>query len=142
MRLTQVLALVASQRIDEAQSLVDSRPGDVVMQAGGAFWLAAARDDADGTRAALESADGMFNFAPADRMAYLAIAGDRDGVNDIAARADAIPYGHMVLVSSLLSCYCGAVFDLSVTPNFAAKLEDAGFSWPPVQSLDWPLKTW
>jgi hypothetical protein len=39
-------------------------------------------------------------------------------------------------------CFCGAPFDLQATPHFAARLEEAGFDWPPGMPIEYPLKTW
>jgi len=39
-------------------------------------------------------------------------------------------------------CLCGAAFDLDATPNFRARLEEAGWPWPPGKPIDYPLKDW
>jgi hypothetical protein len=39
-------------------------------------------------------------------------------------------------------CQCGSPWDLEVTPNFAAKIEEANMTWPPVTPLSYPLKDW
>lgn len=69
-------------------------------------------------------------------------AGDRDGANAAAARLDAHPFGQVALMEIPRACLCGAPFDLEATPNFAARLEEAGLAWPPASPIDWPLKDW
>ena len=71
-----------------------------------------------------------------------ALLGHREEANRIAAEVDARPYGHMVLLLNIRNCYCGAPFDLEVTPNFARMLDAAALSWPPASPIEWPLKNW
>jgi hypothetical protein len=40
------------------------------------------------------------------------------------------------------SCFCVAPFDLEARPNFKARIEEAGFSWPPVSRIRKPAKDW
>ncbi len=75
-------------------------------------------------------------------MIVAAVVGDRDRANEHAARMDARPGGPMALSSAVFNCYCGAPFDLDVTPNFKARIEEAGFPWPPRTRIDFPAKTW
>ena len=71
-----------------------------------------------------------------------AAVGDRQRANKLAARIDAYP-GNVVTFNGLfLVCFCGAPFDLEATPNFKARIEEAGFPWPPVKRIDYPAKTW
>ena len=35
-----------------------------------------------------------------------------------------------------------APFDLDATPNYKARIEEAGFSWPPEKIIDYPMKNW
>jgi TolB-like protein len=71
-----------------------------------------------------------------------AVVGDRERANEIAAQID--PHAGSVVVFSLavLTCFCGAPFDLEATPNYKARIEEAGFSWPPNKVIDYPSKTW
>jgi hypothetical protein len=48
----------------------------------------------------------------------------------------------MFLMVGTYFCLCGAPFDLEATPNLAARLDEAGLAWPPVESMRWPLKAW
>jgi len=71
-----------------------------------------------------------------------AVLGDRDRANEIAARIDAHPGSAVVFSIVVLSCFCGAPFDLEATPNYNARIEEAGFTWPPPKHIDYPTKTW
>ncbi|MFT5372397.1 MAG: adenylate cyclase, partial [Lysobacterales bacterium] len=59
-----------------------------------------------------------------------------------AAMIDAKIFGPQALILSVYWCMCGAPWDLEVTPNFAQKIEEAGFDWPPPSPIKWPLKDW
>lgn len=141
-RVARVLALVAMEQQDEVEALIARSPNDAVMTIGAWFWLSAHRGDAASAEAALELSHGFFATSPGDLMAYYAVLGNREGANRIAAGADANRFGHMVLANAILICYCGAPFDLEVTPNFARMMEESGLTWPPAQPIEWPLKTW
>ncbi|MCH7894514.1 MAG: hypothetical protein IH907_08400 [Proteobacteria bacterium] len=69
-----------------------------------------------------------------------AVVGDRDRANNIAARIDA--YTGSVFSGVVYNCFCGAPFDLEATPNYRARINEAGFSWPPPKIIDFPAKTW
>jgi hypothetical protein len=73
---------------------------------------------------------------------YYAWAGDRDEANRRAARVDQYSFGSPALVTMLLWCRCGAPWDLSATPHFAADIEESGLPWPPVSPIHFPLKNW
>ena len=54
------------------------------------------------------------------------------------------PYPESALVFSVIvsDCLCGAPFDLEATPNYKARIEEAGFTWPPPKRIDYPTKSW
>ena len=68
--------------------------------------------------------------------------GMRDEANRLAAKADQHRFGTPALAQWVMWCGCGAPFDLENTPNFAAKLENAGLDWPPEPIMEFPLKDW
>ena len=70
------------------------------------------------------------------------MVGDREQANEIAARIDRYPGSVVVLSDAIFTCYCGAPFDLEAVPNYKARIEEAGFSWPPPKRIDFPTKTW
>jgi len=82
---------------------------------------------------------------PVNDMAMLTVAaalGDRDVANEHAARIDARVGGNLALSDAIKSCVCGAPFDLEATPNFKARIEEAGFDWPPPTITRFPAKDW
>ena len=48
----------------------------------------------------------------------------------------------LILAEAVKGCFCGAPFDLEATPNFKKRIEEAGFSWPPVSPINFPAKDW
>jgi len=75
-------------------------------------------------------------------LTFAARVGDRVRANKLAARIDASPGSAEVLAGTVYFCFCGAPFDLEATPNFKARIEEAGFPWPPPKRIDYPTKTW
>jgi len=73
---------------------------------------------------------------------FYAWSGDRGKANQTAARIDAHAFGSPSLTTILLWCLCGAPWDLSSTPHFAADIEESGLSWPPQSPINFPLKNW
>ena len=71
-----------------------------------------------------------------------ATQGNRNEANRLAALIDSRPFGHVVLMQAIHSCFCGAPFDLEATPAFAAKLSGSGLDWPPGKPFELPLKDW
>jgi len=68
--------------------------------------------------------------------------GQREDANRMAAQIDRHHFGAVTLTQITQWCACGAPFDLEATPNFAAKLEQSGLTWPPQATMDFPLKEW
>ena len=65
-----------------------------------------------------------------------------DRANELASRIDAHPGSAVVFSIAVMTCYCGAPFDLGAAPNYKARIEEAGFSWPPPKRIDYPNKHW
>ncbi len=65
------------------------------------------------------------------RIRVAAITGDRETANRLAATIDGRTGGMLVLLSTVTRCFCGAPFDIDSAPNFKARIEEAGFPWPP-----------
>jgi len=68
--------------------------------------------------------------------------GHREEANHFAAIVDKHHFGPVTLTQVAQWCACGAPFDLDATPNFAAKLEEGGLTWPPQAVMEFPLKDW
>ena len=74
--------------------------------------------------------------------AYYAWTGDRENANRRAAEVDSQPFGPQFLLQVALLCTCGAPWDIEATPNFTARIEEAGMPWPPASPITFPLKDW
>jgi tetratricopeptide (TPR) repeat protein len=103
--------------------------------------IAAARGDA-------ERAHELYRELVKDRggetlgVDTVAMIGNREMANKLAAAADARPLGFLDLLDAADSCKCGAPFDLEFTPNFARLIDEAQLVWPPRRPIEWPLKDW
>lgn len=73
-----------------------------------------------------------------NRLALFAALGRAGESRQLAASIDARPGGHLLLASAALDCLCGAPFDIEVTPNFMARLEEGGLEWPPRAPIRYP----
>jgi hypothetical protein len=89
-------------------------------------------------RKAVERRQGKFDqWLVADGI-EAAHAGNRAEANRLAAAMDARPAGPFLLAVLTQTCHCGAPFDLDATPNFRARLAEAGFRWPPPPTIAFP----
>lgn len=137
-----ISVLLALGQFDEAESMAAERlrvdTDKLTMQ----LMIAAARGDRDSVARLLEqyrqdrSSDDFWGTS------YDAWAGNRDEANRRAGRIDRHRYGSPALTTILLWCLCGAPWDLSATPNFAADIEESGLPWPPASPIHFPLKDW
>ena len=133
------IALIAAGQFEDAKRYVDSefRSDRRLFRFQG--LLAAARNDAEELQRVLEAYASEIDDTELDA---IAITGDREWANEMAHRIDAQPYGYLRLMTAVMTCYCGAPFDLESTPDFARRLEEANLPWPPSSPIDWPLKNW
>ncbi len=137
-----VLALALRGDADEAAATANSiiRNEDELLLA--QSMLAAIHGKAD--MASRYQTDYLGRYGPDDResLVLTAVRGDRGDANRIAATIDARPFGHVVLLQAIYDCLCGAPFDLDATPNFKARIGEAGFRWPPPTIVRFPAKDW
>ncbi len=68
--------------------------------------------------------------------------GNRDAANAYASKLDAKFNGSFLLNEVVWNCFCGAPFDLKATPNYKARIDEAGFLWPPPTPIKYPAKDW
>jgi TolB-like protein len=135
------IALLAAGRTDDP-AIRDPQPeGSVMLYDRRIFSEALAGDPAVARQLAEEhwSKTGVDDWSS---LMVAAVVGDRERANRLAARIDARPGSALVLSSSIFNCYCGATFDLEATPNYKARIEEAGFLWPPAKPIDYPMKSW
>ena len=135
-------AYLAAGRFAEAEALIDRHVHRDNQSLPLRVFLSAARGDAERARADLTVYLRLGSEIIRSPLNAFAVTGDRDSANQEAARIDALPNGHLILMLIPLTCRCGAPFDLEAAPNFAGLIEDADFPWPPPSPIEWPLKDW
>lgn len=135
------LALLAAGEYDSPLARGPRPPGSLML-----FSRDILRESLAGnTDVARELAMAHWSQPGVDSWSSLTVAaavGDRQRANEIARKVDASPGGLAALSISLFTCFCGAPFDLEATPNFAARIEEADFPWPPETRIKYPAKTW
>jgi len=134
-------SLIGAGRFKDATKAIDREiraPGTQLYRS---IRTAAVQGDAVATNSLLDQYEPL---ASSDfvLMESLAIAGQRDRANLIAAKIDAEPFGYLQLNFAIHNCMCGAPFDLEGTPNYAKLVQEAELPWPPLSPIDWPLKDW
>ena len=139
---TLVRALVANGEFERAEAENSSRAANNFDALISQTLIAAAKGDKE----AAETVFNQFNLEEGTgdfyNLMYYAWIGDKDKANEIASTFDANPYGSMGLNNVLISFSCGARWELSATPTYAKRLEEAGLPWPPVDVIKFPLKHW
>lgn len=94
---------------------------------------------------AQQMAENYWSSPDAENWASLwvaAVVGDRERTNELAASIDPRPGSAAVFSGVIFTCFCGAPFDLDVTPNYKARIEEAAVPWPPPKVIDYPTKSW
>jgi len=140
----QALAIsyLGAGRFEDAERSIGRYAQNEASAAEVRFLIAAAQGDAERARSLLDEIVRLRPELYAVHLNYVAQIGDRENANRIAAEIDALPYGYLSLMGVPVGCYCGAPWDLEVTPNYARLIEEGGFNWPPASPIDWPLKDW
>lgn len=132
-------ALISAGQFDDAEAYINSEFREQRRVFRTRMALAAARGDAKEVARLLESYGP--NIDDTD-LADLALSGNRNLANEMAGRIDTQPYGYLRLMTAVLTCNCGAPFDLEATPDFARRIDEASLPWPPGSPTEWPLKDW
>ena len=134
-------ALLASDRIDDQGAPDPGTEGSRMTYDREILWEALAGDPA----VAQQMANDYWSGSDTDDLSSMVIAaviGDRERANEAAARIDAYPGSAVVISTAVFTCFCGAPFDLEAAPNYKARIDEAGFPWPPPKRIDYPAKTW
>jgi len=134
-------ALLGLGRFEEAAALAP----EIIEEPDFYGWSAevmplAAQGKIDEARAAL--ARWKQSYGDAGDLAGAAVLGDREEANRLAAQLDAEPAGPFLVLITAHECFCGSPFDLDATPNFKARLKEAGIEWNPRSIIDFPAKDW
>ena len=106
------------------------------------IYLHAMRGEPDTARGLLAEWQTQHEVGDLEMVMVGAALGDRALANDHARRMDSRVGGNLALAESVKSCLCGAPFDLEATPNFEARITEAGFPWPPPTIVRFPAKDW
>jgi len=142
LRTSLVRSLVANGQFDEALEETDRKFDDLDIELMFKALIAAEMGD----QALFDEVFEKFKVANTSGNEWLlmvaAWGGKRDEANRAAASMDQHPFGPVALSQLTQWCACGYPFDLEVTPNLAAKLEEAGIAWPPAPVMEYPLKNW
>jgi len=134
-----IMAYIGAGRISDAERVVEREIRDDDFQELSRLTIAAARgNEADEQEVAELLSDEKSDISLTT--ALLAQLGNREAVNQRAAKLDALPFGHLSLMLIPDLCFCGSPWDLEYTPNFASMLDDANLPWPPESPINWPLK--
>ena len=141
--LTMIMAqvLIASGLHDEAQLEIENHIQAANLASVFQTMIAAHRGDRERLDPLLAEYDEQYSGSFYDLMID-AWSGRREKANRKAAEIDEHFFGDVVLWSIAHWCYCESPWDLEVTPNFAARIDEANIAWPPKASLTFPLKDW
>jgi TolB-like protein len=134
-------ALLAAGRVDDEAVRGPGQPGSYWDFDRQILWQALAGDPIVARRM-VEEYRSRSDANDWSSMVLAAVVGDRERANEAAARIDMYPGSVGVFNLAIMTCYCGAPFDLEAAPNYKARVEEAGFSWPPPKRIDYPNKTW
>jgi len=135
-------ALLATGGYADHPEVVGPNPDGSVFRVPRMIFLHAMRGDLDTARDLLAEWQAQHAVDDLSMVLLGAALGDRKLANEHAARMDARVGGNLGLVEAVKACMCGAPFDLEATPNFRARLDEAGFPWPPRTVLRFPAKDW
>ena len=139
----QQRALLALGRVEEALALAPSFIDETAFFGMLAEPMPLALSgDIEGARTAMDRWKAEHGRNLSNELGISAAIGDRDGANELAAEIDARPGGSLVFLLSNSMCACGAEFDLEATPNFSARLREAGIDWPSQAHIHYPAKDW
>jgi len=136
------LALLALGRADEALALAPEVTSDPESRLGVEALPHAAAGRLELSRESMQRWIAKHGSYKRLEIPVLAALGDRQSANAAAAEIDARPGGPMLLMRTVDICFCGAPFDLSATPNFQVRVEQAGIPWPPATRIHYPAKDW
>jgi TolB-like protein len=136
------LALQATGKYRDDPSVFDPNPEGSTYAVPRRLFIHALEGEIETAREILDSWQSENSVEDMSMLIIEAVLGDKDAANTIAAEMDARYAGPFILVEAVKNCYCGAPFDINVTPNFKARIEEAGFAWPPASPLKFPAKDW
>ena len=139
--MTLIQALVSNGLHDEALIVIENDVPDVNFAHVYKILVAAHQGDRETSGQLLADYGERYAGDFFDTIVH-AWSGDKEEANRRAAEIDEHFFGPLVLWQLANWCQCGSPWELEVTPNFAAKVEEANMTWPPLTPLTFPLKDW
>ena len=137
-----VRTLVAHGLHEEARKEIDNRIEDDEIALALKALVAAHEGDQDRFNQLFEALKAENTSGNYWVLIVAAWGGLREEANRMAEQIDQHHFGAVTLTSIAEWCGCGAPFELDATPNLAAKLEEGNLTWPPQETMDFPLKDW
>jgi len=136
------LALLVTGKYRNVPDVYDANPEGSYFQVPRSIFAYAMENEIARAREVL---DAFLEESTPDDMNLLMVEaslGNREAANALASKLDARFAGPFILAETTKGCFCGAPFDLEATPNFKARIEEAGFNWPPPSPIKFPAKDW
>ena len=139
---SSAIALQSLGRFEEADGVIAELSPSPMAQTYLRVREAALEGDYDRARELRANHDFSSGYDLEYKLMLHAVLGEREEANAVARQLDNQPFGYLQLGRSMGDCVCGAPFDLEATPDYAARIQQAGFPWPPAEFIDYPLKDW
>jgi TolB-like protein len=139
---TRFTALMATGKYREDPGVFDPNPEGSTFSYPRRLFIHALNNNIAAAREILAEIPKEIPQGYLDRLIVAAALGDLDTANDLASKLDSGIAGPFLLSQVVSECYCGAPFDIEVTPNFKARIEEANFPWPPPSPIKYPAKDW
>jgi len=136
------VALLATGKYRDDPSVYDANPEGSIYEIPRRMYVYALDNDIAKAREILETSKKESSLDDMTLLLAEAALGNREAVNAYASEMDARFAGPFILAEAVKGCFCGAPFDLDATPNFKKRIEEAGFTWPPVSPIKYPAKDW
>ncbi|MGA9575176.1 MAG: hypothetical protein WBS20_14655, partial [Lysobacterales bacterium] len=137
-----LMAVLASGKYHDDPSVYEPNPDGSFFEFPRVLLVYAMDNNLAKAREIFETTQETSSLSDMSQLMVEAALGDREAANVTAARMDARFAGPFILAEVVKGCFCGAPFDLDATPNFKARIEEAGFKWPPASPLKYPAKDW
>jgi TolB-like protein len=139
---TRFVALLATGKYRDDPGMYDANPEGSFYDVPRRMFAYAADNDITKAREIFETSKKESAFNDMNLLLAEVALGNREAANAYANKMDARFASPFILAETVKACFCGAPFDLKATPNFKARIEEAGFDWPPISPIKYPAKDW
>ncbi|MEE2567219.1 hypothetical protein [Hyphobacterium marinum] len=127
----EIERLIAAGDTDAAETLFNEMQVPGPNRAYLELRFASMRGDSEAAATAADTLLSIPDLPLRFQVLIHALVGNRDEANALVAQVDERPLSPIQLRQIINICSCGAPFDLEAAPNFAARITEAGFPWPP-----------